>query len=259
MNRPWDRRIAKAFAPDQQRFTVLGTSFGSDAYIPRRLELKREEYDRLLLTHVPTGEDVQAAWLLLPNFASLPANYPLRPLLPAAAAYAGQHDDAIPRCLATLLGLADARRACSHCAPCPALGALTCMQPLVIVMLRIGHLGSTRLQSFSGESLALLTGCLMQSGHLLLAASLRSLVPWKRPPTYTVKASTCRHGAKPSLARLTSALVGMNRPTTCVGGNAPPPMPSRNKTQPELETGLTRLASTANWAPCQRGRPLHAT
>ena len=94
--------------PTHQGLTVLGTPFGSDAYVQQRLALKREEHDRLL-QRIPSVPDLQAAWLLLHCCAVPRANYLLRSLPPAAtAAYASSHDAAVSSCFSVLLGLADA-------------------------------------------------------------------------------------------------------------------------------------------------------
>ena len=94
--------------PTHQGLTVLGTPFGSDAYVQQRLALKREEHDRLL-QRIPSVPDLQAAWLLLHYCAVPRANYLLRSLPPAAtAAYASSHDAAVSSCFSVLLGLADA-------------------------------------------------------------------------------------------------------------------------------------------------------
>ena len=45
--------------PDQQGLLVLGTPLGSDAFVPRLLELKRAEHDKLL-TRIPAVEDLQS-------------------------------------------------------------------------------------------------------------------------------------------------------------------------------------------------------
>ena len=65
--------------------SVLGTPFGSDAYVQQRLALKREEHERLL-QRIPFVQDLQAAWLLLHYCAAPCANYLLRSLPPATTA-----------------------------------------------------------------------------------------------------------------------------------------------------------------------------
>ena len=47
--------------PTQQGLTVLSTPFGNDAYVQQRLELKREEHDRLLQRILVSKTDLQAA------------------------------------------------------------------------------------------------------------------------------------------------------------------------------------------------------
>ena len=92
--------------PTQQGLSVLGTPFGSDAYVQQRLALEREEHDRLL-QRIPSVQDLQAACLLLHYCAAPRANYLLRSVCPATtAAYASSHDAAC--CLSAPLGLADA-------------------------------------------------------------------------------------------------------------------------------------------------------
>ena len=93
---------------DQQGLVVLGTPLGSDAFVQRQLVLKRAEHD-CLLSRIPAIDDLQAAWLILRYCACPRANYLLRVLPPAATShFAEQHDAAVGRCLATLLGFADA-------------------------------------------------------------------------------------------------------------------------------------------------------
>eukprot|EP00439_Symbiodinium_sp_Y106_P082929 s351_g22.t1 len=71
--------------PTQQGLSVLGTPFGSDAYVQQRLALKREEHERLL-QRIPSVQDLQAAWLLLHYCAAPCPNYLLRSLPPATTA-----------------------------------------------------------------------------------------------------------------------------------------------------------------------------
>ena len=112
----------------QQGLIVLGAPIGSEAYVQRQLQTKRDEHDRLL-ARIPAVEDLQAAWLLLRHCACPRANYLLRALPPAlTAAYASAHDEAVGCCLATLLGLADG--------PLPAMPARAARLPL-----RFGGLG----------------------------------------------------------------------------------------------------------------------
>ena len=61
-----------ALPPAEQGLTVLGTPFGSNAYIQQRLELKRHNR---LLQRIPRVEDLQVSWLLLHYCAGPRANY----------------------------------------------------------------------------------------------------------------------------------------------------------------------------------------
>ena len=63
-----------ALPRDKQGLNVLGTPFGSDAYIECQLARKREAHNRLLQA-IPSINDLQAAWLLLRYCAAPRANY----------------------------------------------------------------------------------------------------------------------------------------------------------------------------------------
>ena len=92
-----------ALPPEAQGLVVLGTPIGSREYVARVLEEKRAQQD-LLLARLPAVQDLQSAWLLLLFCAAPRCNYLLRTVPPSATtSYAGSHDEAILRCLATLL------------------------------------------------------------------------------------------------------------------------------------------------------------
>ena len=89
--------------PELQGMMVLGSPLGSDEYVQRQLQQKRDDQDRLL-PRIPRMPDLQAAWLLLLFCAAPRCNYLLRMLPPALTqAYAEAHDAAIRRCLSALL------------------------------------------------------------------------------------------------------------------------------------------------------------
>ena len=89
---------------DQQGLNVLGSPLGHEAYVQRRIRLKRAEHDR-----IPQLGDLQAAWLLLHYCAATRANYLLRVLPPhLTEEYASSHDDAVASCLSSLLDLGEA-------------------------------------------------------------------------------------------------------------------------------------------------------
>ena len=89
------------------RVTAAGTPIGSREYVARFLEDKRGQHD-VLLARLPAVQDLQSAWLLLLFCAAPRCNYLLRTVPPSATeAYAASHDEAILRCLATLLSGGD--------------------------------------------------------------------------------------------------------------------------------------------------------
>ena len=92
-----------ALPPQEQGLVVLGAPIGSREYVARILQEKRGQQD-LLLARLPAVQDLQSAWLLLLLCAAPRCNYLLRTVpRSATASYAASHDEAILRCLATLL------------------------------------------------------------------------------------------------------------------------------------------------------------
>ena len=89
----------------QQGIKVLGTPIGHQDFVAAQLELVRREHD-VLLSRIPSINDVQSAWLLLVHCASARACYYLRALRPSVVEeFARAHDLGLWRCLQNILQL----------------------------------------------------------------------------------------------------------------------------------------------------------